>query len=133
MGPRRWLIREDVISLSAADPLRDERAWQFTEGQRYLLGDRITEADWRLFTTLVRFDTVYYVHVKCNLRRILDYPNLWPYLRDLYPHPGVAETVDMDHIKRHYHLTHDKINPSGLVPDGPELDFDAPHTRGQRG
>jgi len=80
-----------------------------------------------------RFDAVYYVHVSCNLRRIADYPNLWPYLRDLYQHPGIAETVDMDHIKRHYYLTHDKINPSGLVSDRPELDFDTPHSREQLG
>ena len=98
--------------------------------RRYLLGDRITEADWRLFTTLVRFDAVYVRHFKCNLRRIVDYPALWPYLRDLYQVPGVAETVDFDHIKRHYYLTHTSINPTGIVPKGPALDLTQPHGRG---
>jgi putative glutathione S-transferase len=99
-------------------------------GQRYLAGDRITEADWRLFTTLVRFDAVYALHFKCNLRRISDHPSLWPYLRELYQVPGVAETVDFDHIKRHYYVTHDSINPTGIVPKGPELDLARPHGRG---
>jgi putative glutathione S-transferase len=97
---------------------------------RYLVGDAPTEADWRLFPTLVRFDTVYYVHFKVNRRRILDYPNLWGYTCDLYQLPGIAETVDMDQIKRHYFTTHDMINPSRLIPVGPELDFLAPHGRG---
>ena len=97
--------------------------------RRYLVGDAITLADWRLFTTLVRFDAVYVLHFKCNLRRIVDYPNLSGYLRDLYQHPGVAETVDMDQIKRHYYLTHGQINPKRIVPKGPELDFWAPHDR----
>ena len=97
---------------------------------RYLLGDRQTLADWRLFTTLVRFDTVYYSHFKCNLRRIVDYPSLQPYLRDLYQVPGVAGTVDWDHIKRHYYGTHQSINPTGIIPAGPLLDLDAPHGRG---
>ena len=101
-------------------------------GARYLVGDRITEADWRLFTTLVRFDAVYHGHFKCNLRRIADYPNLSNYLRDLYQVPGVAATVDMDHIKRHYYLSHRHINPTGIVPAGPELDFMAPHDRARR-
>ncbi len=96
---------------------------------RYLVGDRITEADWRLFTTLVRFDPVYYGHFKCNRRRLIDYPNLWPYTRDLYQVPGVAETVDFDHIKRHYYGSHATINPTGIVPKGPEIDFWAPHRR----
>ncbi len=99
------------------------------ENQRYLAGDSITEADWRLFTTLVRFDAVYYVHFKCNLRRLVDYPNLWGYTRDLYQQPGVAETVNMDHIKRHYYQTHSSINPLLIVPKGPELDFSSPHGR----
>jgi putative glutathione S-transferase len=98
--------------------------------QRYLTGERVTEADWRLFTTLVRFDAVYALHFKCNLRRILDYPSLWPYLRDLYQVPGVAETVDFDHIERHYYLTHTSINPTGIVPAGPALDLTQPHGRG---
>ena len=97
--------------------------------QRYLVGDRLSEADWRLFTTLVRFDAVYHGHFKCNLRRIVDYPNLWSYLRDLYQVPGVAETVNMEHIKRHYYGSHRHINPTGIVPLGPELDFSAPHDR----
>ncbi|KAA0684038.1 glutathione S-transferase family protein [Roseomonas genomospecies 6] len=98
-------------------------------GQRYLLGDKPTEADWRLFTTLVRFDAVYVGHFKCNLRRIADYPNLSGYLRDLYQVPGVAETVDFHHIKRHYYASHTMINPTGIVPKGPALDLDAPHGR----
>jgi putative glutathione S-transferase len=97
---------------------------------RFLLGEEQTLADWRLFTTLVRFDPVYVGHFKCNIRRIADHPNLSGYLRDLYQTPGVAETVDMDHIKRHYYVTHTQINPSGIVPVGPELDLDAPHGRG---
>jgi putative glutathione S-transferase len=97
--------------------------------QRYLVGDRLTEADWRLFTTLVRFDAVYYGHFKCNKRRITDYPNLSNYLRDLYQLPGAAETVSLDHIKRHYYGSHRAINPTGIVPLGPELDFSAPHDR----
>ncbi len=98
--------------------------------QRYLCGSRITEADWRLFTTLIRFDAVYVGHFKCNLRRIADHPNLSGYLRDLYQQPGIAETVDFDHIKRHYYGTHHRLNPSGIVPNGPALDLDAPHGRG---
>jgi putative glutathione S-transferase len=97
--------------------------------QRYLAGRQITEADWRLFTTLVRFDAVYYSHFKCNLRRIVDYPNLWNYLRDLYQVPGVAETVSLDHIKRHYYGSHRNVNPTGIVPIGPHIDFTLPHDR----
>jgi putative glutathione S-transferase len=97
--------------------------------QRYLLGNTLTEADWRLFTTLIRFDAVYFGHFKCNLRRIADYPNLSNYLRELYQVPGVAETVSIDHIKRHYYGSHRKINPTGIVPLGPELNFTAPHDR----
>ncbi len=96
---------------------------------RYLVGDRLTEADWRLFTTLVRFDAVYYSHFKCNLRRVADYPNIWGYVRELYQNPGVAETVSLDHIKRHYYGSHESINPTRIVPVGPEIDFDAPHGR----
>ncbi len=101
--------------------------------QRWLVGDRQTEADWRLFTTLVRFDAVYFGHFKCNLRRIVDYPNLSNYLRDLYQTPGIAETVDFDHIKRHYYGSHRRINPTGIVPLGPALDLTAPHDRGRFG
>ena len=97
--------------------------------QRYLAGNRLTEADWRLFTTLVRFDPVYVGHFKCNLRRIADYPQLSNYLRELYQVPGVAETVDMLHIKAHYYGSHGTINPIGVVPLGPELDLTAPHNR----
>src|SRR6476469_1717704 len=101
--------------------------------QRYLVGAAITEADWRLFTTLVRFDAVYYSHFKCNLRRITDYPNLANYLRDLYQQPGIAATVNMDHIKRHYYGSQRNVNPTGIVPLGPQLDFLAPHDRGRFG
>jgi putative glutathione S-transferase len=97
---------------------------------RYLTGDRLTEADIRLFTTLVRFDTVYVTHFKCNIRRIIDYPNLWGYTRDIYQTPGVSDTVNMEHIKRHYFESHLHINPFGIVPEGPALDFESPHGRG---
>jgi putative glutathione S-transferase len=97
--------------------------------RRYLFGARIVETDWRLFCTLVRFDAVYYGHFKCNLRRIIDYPNLQGYLLDLYQQPGIAETVNLDHIKRHYYFTHDEINPTRIVPLGPLLDFTQPHGR----
>lgn len=99
--------------------------------QRYLTGDRLTEADWRLFTTLIRFDAVYYGHFKCNRNRIDDYPNLSNYVRELYQVPGVAETVDMDQIKRHYYASHTHINPTGIVPKGPRLDFTRMHDRGR--
>lgn len=97
--------------------------------RRYLVGDQPTEADWRLFTTLVRFDPVYVGHFKCNRRRIADYPNLSAYLRELYQVPGVAETVDLHHIKQHYYGSHRTINPTGVVPIGPDLDLSAPHGR----
>lgn len=98
--------------------------------QRYLVGARITEADWRLFTTLVRFDAVYVGHFKCNRNRIVDMPNLWGFARELYQWPGVAETVNFDHIKRHYFMTHPSLNPSRIVPAGPRVDWTAPHGRG---
>ena len=101
--------------------------------QRYLAGAAITEADWRLFTTLIRFDAVYYSHFKCNLRRIIDYQNLSNYLRDLYQQPGIAATVNMDHIKTHYYGSQRHVNPRGIVPRGPLLDFTAPHDRGRFG
>jgi len=97
--------------------------------QRYLVGAQITEADWRLFTTLLRFDSVYVGHFKTNKRRLVDYPNLWAATRELYQIPGIAETVNMQHIKQHYYGSHPSINPSGVVPLGPELDFSAPHHR----
>lgn len=97
--------------------------------QRYLMGERITEADWRLFTTLLRFDVVYHGHFKCNLKRLVDFPNLWAHTRELYQWPGIAATVDMTHIKSHYYRSHPTINPTRIVPLGPLLDFTAPHGR----
>ena len=96
---------------------------------RYLFGNRLVEADWRLFCTLIRFDAVYHGHFKCNLQRIIDYPNLQGYLLDLYQHPGIAETVSIDHIKRHYYMTHEEINPTRIVPLGPIIDLTKPHGR----
>ncbi len=96
---------------------------------RYLVGNQITEADWRLFTTLVRFDPVYVGHFKTNRRRLIDYPNLWGYTRELYQVPGIANTVHMDHIKQHYYSSHSSINPTGIVPVGPDIDFTEPHGR----
>jgi putative glutathione S-transferase len=115
----------------AVNPLFETLDWleERLSRSRYLVGGRQTEADWRLFTTLVRFDPVYVGHFKCNRRRIVDYPNLWGYLRDLYQTPGVAGTVDMGHIKGHYYESHPTINPTGIVPVGPDLDFAAPHGR----
>lgn len=101
--------------------------------QRWLVGEQITEADWRLFTTLVRFDPVYVGHFKCNLRRIADYPALSNYLRDLYQQPGIADTVDLMHIKHHYYRSHPTINPSRVVPLGPQIDYSAPHNRESSG
>jgi putative glutathione S-transferase len=97
--------------------------------QRYLVGPSITEADWRAFTTLVRFDAVYHYHFKCNRRRLIDYPNLWGYTRELYQVPGVAETVNMEHIKGHYYMSHTSVNPTQVVPKGPDTDFTEPHGR----
>jgi len=101
--------------------------------RRYLVGRVITEADWRLFTTLARFDPVYYGHFKCNVRRIRDYPNLWGYLCDLYQQPGIADTVDVDYIKRHYYGSHETINPHLIVPIGPAIDYNQPHDRARLG
>jgi len=98
--------------------------------QRYLIGDVLTESDWRLFTTLVRFDPVYVGHFKCNIRQLRDYPRLWAYTRDLYQHEGVADTINMYHIKHHYYVSHTTINPTGVVPLGPDLDLETPHQRG---
>jgi len=97
--------------------------------QRYLVGSQLTEADWRLFTTLVRFDAVYYNHFKTNKKRLMDYPNLWAYTRELYQIKGVAKTVNMDHIKYHYFASHRSVNPTGIVPLGPDIDFMQPHVR----
>lgn len=101
--------------------------------QRFLTGDRPTEADWRLLPSLLRFDLVYHGHFKCNVRRIVDYPNLWAYTRDLYQWPGIAATCNFAHAKRHYYESHLKVNPTGIVPTGPLLDFDAPHGRERLG
>ena len=113
-----------VVLFDALDTLEARLA-----DQRYLLGDTITEADWRLFTTLVRFDAVYVGHFKCNIRRIVDYPNLWGYLCDLYQVPGIAETVNIEHIKAHYYTSHANINPTRIIPVGPVLEFNEPHDR----
>lgn len=101
--------------------------------QRFLVGSELTEADIRLFTTLVRFDTVYYGHFKCNLRRLVDYPNLWAYARDLFQRPAFGETTNFDHIKRHYYMTHDQLNPTRIVPLGPWIDWNEPHGRERLG
>jgi putative glutathione S-transferase len=117
----------DVAVRTVFDAL--DRLDVLLEDRRYLLGDRHTLSDWRLFPTLIRFDVVYHCHFRCNLRRIVDYPNLWPYLRDLYQTPRVAETVDFDAIRRGYHCTESPLNPGRIVPIGPELDLRAPHDR----
>ena len=115
----------------AVVPLFETLDWleQRLQTQRYLLGDQITEADWRLFTTLVRFDPVYYGHFKCNLKHLYEYSNLWAYTRDLYQQPGISETINMHHIKHHYYGSHNTINPSGVVPLGPEINYLEPHNR----
>jgi putative glutathione S-transferase len=104
--------------------------WEGVLGsRRYLCGERITEADWCLFTTLVRFDAVYYTHFKCNRQHIYEYPNLWNYLKELYQIPKVSGTCNFDHIKRHYYMSHPMVNPHGIVPVGPVIDLDEPHDR----
>jgi glutathionyl-hydroquinone reductase len=117
---------------AAVSELFDSLDWLETRlsGQRYLMGEKLTEADWRLFPTLVRFDPVYHLHFKCNRRRIVDYPALWAYTRELYQHPGIAKTVHLDHIVRHYHYSHESINPHRIIPINPPLDFWVPHGRG---
>jgi len=102
---------------------------EILSGQRYLAGKQLTEADWRAFTTLIRFDAVYVGHFKCNLRRIADYPALSNYVRELYQYPGVEPTVDIDYIKAHYYASHESINPTRIIPSGPVLDFHASHDR----
>ena len=129
---RAGFARSQQAYEEAVRPLFETLDWledRLGDG-RYLLGSALTEADWRLFTTLVRFDAVYHGHFKCNLKRITDYPRLWAYTRDLYQHAGIAETVDMQHIKGHYYQSHLRVNPTGIVPLGPELDFEVPHGRG---
>ncbi|MGB0690475.1 MAG: glutathione S-transferase family protein [Candidatus Puniceispirillum sp.] len=119
----------------AVMPLFDTLDWLESRlsTQRFLTGHQITEADWRLFTTLVRFDPVYVGHFKCNLRRIADYPNLSGYVRDLYQQPDVAATVNMQHIKEHYYASHETINPTRIVPVGPDIDYELPHDRAHLG
>ena len=117
---------------AAVTPLFDTLDWLETrlgEG-RYLMGDTLTEADWRLWTTLIRFDPVYHTHFKCNRNYLRDYPNLWGFTRELYQMPGIAQTVNMDHIVRHYHYSHETINPHRIVPINPSLNYAAPHGRG---
>ncbi|MGD6735221.1 glutathione S-transferase family protein [Photobacterium leiognathi subsp. mandapamensis] len=116
---------EAVVALFDALDVIEQRL----STQRYLLGEQITEADWRLFTTLVRFDAVYVGHFKCNLKRIVDFPHLWGYVRDLYQVDGIAQTVDIDYIKAHYYGSHETINPTRIIPKGPVLDFLSPHHR----
>jgi putative glutathione S-transferase len=117
---------------AAVGPLFDTLDWleDRLAGNRYVMGDRLTEVDWRLFPTLLRFDNVYHLHFKCNRKRIIDYPHLWAYTRELYQYDGIAETVNMDHIVRHYHYSHDTINPNRIIPINPDIDWHAPHGRG---
>jgi len=117
---------------SAVHTLFDALDWveAILSENRYLTGDTVTEADWRLFTTLVRFDAVYHLHFKCNRKRLIDYPNLWAYTRELYQWPGVADTIHFDHIVRHYHYSHDTISPHRIIPINPVIDWAEPHGRG---
>jgi putative glutathione S-transferase len=116
---------EAVTQVFEALDMLEERL----ETRRYLVGSQITEADWRLFTTLVRFDPVYVGHFKCNRKRLYDYPNLWGYVCDLYQQPGIADTVDTEYNKSHYYGSHESINPHRIVPVGPEIDYSVPHNR----
>ncbi|HMB73403.1 MAG TPA: glutathione S-transferase family protein [Gammaproteobacteria bacterium] len=120
---------EAVTGVFAALDMLEDRL----QTRRYLVGARITEADWRVFTTLVRFDPVYFGHFKCNRRRLIDYPNLWGYVCDLYQQPGIAQTVDVEFCKRHYYGSHETINPHLIVPVGPDIDYSAPHDRARLG
>ena len=117
---------------AAITPLFDTLDWleDILSEHRYLLGETLTEADWRLFTSLIRFDPVYHLHFKCNRKRLIDYPNLWAYTRELYQMPGIAGTVNMQHIVRHYHYSHETINPHRIIPINPDLDYTEPHGRG---
>ncbi len=153
-APAHWLPRIDAINAEIYDRVNNgvykagfateqavyeqevralfaelDRLERLLSRQRYLLGEHVTEADWRLFTTLIRFDAVYYGHFKCNLRRLVDYPNLWSYTRELYQWPGVAQTVDFSHIQQHYYRSHKTIDPNGIVPLGPQLDLSRPGDR----
>ena len=122
---------QSEIYIAAVNDLFDalDRMEERLSSKRYLMGDKLTEADWRFFTTLVRFDPVYVGHFKCNIRRIVDYPSISGYMRELYQMPGIAETVNMSHIKAHYYASHSTVNPTGIVPVGPALDYMAPHSR----
>ena len=115
----------------AVHPLFDSLTWleSILENNRFLAGDKLTEADWRLFTTLARFDLVYHTHFKCNHKRLIDHPNLWAYTRQLYQHSDIAETVHFDHIVRHYHFSQTTVNPHQIIPINPTVDFSAPHER----
>lgn len=125
-----FAVQQDAYEVACAQVFDGlDRLEALLESSRYLCGSVITESDWRLFVTLVRFDSVYVSHFKCSIRRLVDYPNLWAYTRDLYGTDGIEATVSMNHIKRHYYMTHGSINPSRIVPLGPELDFAAPHGR----
>jgi len=116
---------------AAVVPLFETLDWleQRLTNTQYLMGAALTEADWRLFATLIRFDPVYHTHFKCNRKWLREYPNLWAYTRELYQWPGVRETVNLDHIVRHYHYSHDTINPHRIIPINPVIDYDAPHGR----
>jgi putative glutathione S-transferase len=128
---RAGFARTQAAYDAAVGPLFETLDWMEARlaRQPWLCGERLTEADWRAFTTLVRFDAVYHGHFKCNIRRIVDYPALWDFTRALYQVPGIAATVDFDHIKLHYYMSHRWVNPSGIVPAGPALDFTAPASR----
>lgn len=150
---RTLIMREikglnEVISVSIVDPIMSDKGWMFSDAPRairdsvnhaqylqeiYLCGDRLTEADICMFTTLYRFDSVYHGHFKCNLRRIIDYPNLWNYLKDLYQRPEFKVTCNLDDIKRGYYMSMTEINPNRIVPNGPIIDFDEPHDRDRFG
>jgi len=128
---RAGFARTQEAHDKAASELFDSMDWLESRlsGSRYLMGDRVTEADWRLFPTLVRFDPVYSVHFKCTRNRLTDFPNLWAYARELYQWPGVAGTLNLHHIMRHYYYSHESINPRRIVPAAPRVDWRAPHGR----
>ena len=128
---RSGFARSQEACNAAVSELFDTLNWleERLSTQRYLVGGQQTEADWRLFTTLLRFDPVYHGHFKCNIRRLIDYPNLWNYTRELYQMPGVASTINHGHIQQHYYASHESISPMRIIPLGPEIDFDAPHNR----
>lgn len=125
-----FATKQDAYDQAVTELFAALNRWdQVLANQRYLCGNVLTEADICMFTTLLRFDSVYYVHFKCNVRHIWNYPNLWGFLRDIYQHPGVKETCNLDHIKQHYYKSHPNVNPSGIVPKGPSFNLDEPHDR----